>query len=432
MPLPKLQKITRLNLKNLILVFLICSFVGGVFIVLNLINIQAQPKALLIVESGEVYYSNDNIEYIMVTEGEVALNSGAYIKTNIGKAHVLLPNNSVITIDENTNIKLTYNPSVIDVLQMIGNTWHRVRNLGGVGYKVTTPNAIAAVRGTEFNVMVTKVDDQIQTEVIVTEHQVDLAQLATPNVSLNVVEGMVGKVIGVGEVKISPIPQTVKESQWFIENQTLSSELDVSQVPGELQTSVDIIKNNVDPTVGVTSEPGDPTGGANPVLENTPVPTVVPTTGPDGNNNTDNNTDNNPNNPNDPVVIPSVTITTAPPVPTATTVPPTTTVPTVIPTATPTPIPPSGFDTEFGNMFRYYFTLVLNDNAFCQRFRTPYSPGYVLGQFSNIETKWGQPHRNDLGTAVNLAFAGCSGSPLDQSEINNINGAIPAYYDKYR
>ena len=179
----------------------------------------------MIVEYGDVYYSYDNQNYLKVEVKEFDIRSGVYVKTGIGKAHIVLPNNSVLTVDEETNILLNYNPGSIDILQIIGNTWHRVKNLGGTGYNVKTPNAIAAVRGTEFSIRVKKVDDKIATQVVVTENQVDLSLAEPPQVAMSVMEGMVGEVKGENEFKVSKISKEMKESDWFKKNEELTETL---------------------------------------------------------------------------------------------------------------------------------------------------------------------------------------------------------------
>ena len=285
MRLLKIRKIPSFLTKNPIRVMLICVLIGVLFVVYNIISANAQPKALLIVEFGNVYYSYDNQNYLKVEVKEFDIGSGVYIKTDQGKAHIVLPNNSVLTVDEQTNIFLTYNPSSIDILQIIGNTWHRVKNLGGTGYNVKTPNAIAAVRGTEFSIQVNKVDDQISTQVVVTEHQVDLSPAQPPQVALTVMEGMVGEVKGENEFKVSKISKEMKESDWFKENQDLTETLKSTESEDKQKNSANVIKLKSEEsekqnktTENQQNQQAVPTATPTPTV----TPTSVPTAGSDG------------------------------------------------------------------------------------------------------------------------------------------------------
>jgi len=235
----------------------------------------------MIVEYGDVYYSYDNQNYLKVEVKEFDIRSGVYVKTGIGKAHIVLPNNSVLTVDEETNILLNYNPGSIDILQIIGNTWHRVKNLGGTGYNVKTPNAIAAVRGTEFSIRVKKVDDKIATQVVVTENQVDLSLAEPPQVAMSVMEGMVGEVKGENEFKVSKISKEMKESDWFKKNEELTETLKSTESEDKQKNSANVIKLKSEESEKQNKSTGDQQNLTVPTA--TPTPTLVPTTVPNAN-----------------------------------------------------------------------------------------------------------------------------------------------------
>ncbi|HJY63220.1 MAG TPA: FecR family protein, partial [Ignavibacteria bacterium] len=260
---------------------LICLLIGVLFVVYNIISANAQPKALMIVEYGDVYYSYDNQNYLKVEVKEFDIRSGVYVKTGIGKAHIVLPNNSVLTVDEETNILLNYNPGSIDILQIIGNTWHRVKNLGGTGYNVKTPNAIAAVRGTEFSIRVKKVDDKIATQVVVTENQVDLSLAEPPQVAMSVMEGMVGEVKGENEFKVSKISKEMKESEWLKKNEELTETLKSTESEDKQKNSANVIKLKSEESEKQNKSTGDQQNLTVPTA--TPTPTLVPTTVPNAN-----------------------------------------------------------------------------------------------------------------------------------------------------
>lgn len=120
--------------------------------------------------------------YVTLDAPQITLLSGSFVKTESGKAQVVMSDNSVISIDENTELAIKSTASKVDILQIIGATWHRVQKVvAGGSYTVQTPTAIASVRGTQFGVKVSEevskeqdTDKEISSEIYVAEGQVAL------------------------------------------------------------------------------------------------------------------------------------------------------------------------------------------------------------------------------------------------------------------
>ena len=106
------------------------------------------------VESGNVFVKeNKDATYVPVSEKKIAIKTGAYVKTEIGNAHILFPDNSVISLSENSELEINYTKHRISVNQLAGDTYHRVQKLAsGNTYEVSTAGTLAAVRGTKFAV----------------------------------------------------------------------------------------------------------------------------------------------------------------------------------------------------------------------------------------------------------------------------------------
>jgi hypothetical protein len=128
------------------------------------------------------------------------------VHTNKGKASVLLPDNSSISLDNNTEITVNYTPQAISVYQNLGTTYHRVEALiTGKTYQVQTAGTLAAVRGTKFAV---KYDTKTKkTKIAVTEHKVEVSSLpktiGTTTIPAETVFVEEGKTVSV-EIKEGP------------------------------------------------------------------------------------------------------------------------------------------------------------------------------------------------------------------------------------
>lgn len=130
-------------------------------------------------ESGEVLYKKvTEANYVPLETDEIDLPSGSAVKTIEGQAHVLFPDNSLMSIDSQTELTINVDTSGVSINQILGNTWHRVQKLlSGKNYQVETPTAIASVRGTVFAIDVLKKYTEDQTDAYVTEGSVNLDQV---------------------------------------------------------------------------------------------------------------------------------------------------------------------------------------------------------------------------------------------------------------
>jgi hypothetical protein len=132
---------------------------------------------LLYPESGEVLFKiNPNDEFKKATTSPTIIPNQSIVHTGKGKASVLLPDNSSISLENDTEITVNYTPQAISVYQYLGTTYHRVEALiTGKTYQVQTAGTLAAVRGTKFAV---KYDTKTKkTKIAVTEHKVEVSSI---------------------------------------------------------------------------------------------------------------------------------------------------------------------------------------------------------------------------------------------------------------
>ncbi len=132
---------------------------------------------LLYPESGEVTFKIlGSTSFQIATSSPTIIPNQTIVHTETGKASVLLPDNSMISLDTNTEITINYSSSKTSVYQTLGTTYHRVQTLlTGSSYQVQTPGTLAAVRGTKFAI---KYDSKTKkTKVAVTEHNVEVSTI---------------------------------------------------------------------------------------------------------------------------------------------------------------------------------------------------------------------------------------------------------------
>lgn len=132
---------------------------------------------LLYPESGEVSFrTNMDAEPVLATTSPTIIPNNAIVHTGVGKASVLLPDNSSFSLDENTEITINYTEKKISMYQSFGTTYHRVQKLlTGSSYQVQTAGTLAAVRGTKF--VVTYDLKTQKTKVAVTENRVEVSTI---------------------------------------------------------------------------------------------------------------------------------------------------------------------------------------------------------------------------------------------------------------
>ncbi len=163
-----------------------------------------EQTILLYPERGDVSFkATPNDEWKKVTVSPTVIPNQSIVQTGIGKASVLLPDNSSISLEENTEITVNYTPQAISVYQNLGTTYHRVEALiTGKTYQVQTAGTLAAVRGTKFAV---KYDIKTKkTKIAVTEHKVEVSSIpktvGTTTIPAQIVMVEEGKTVSI-EVK---------------------------------------------------------------------------------------------------------------------------------------------------------------------------------------------------------------------------------------
>ncbi len=105
-------------------------------------------------EYGEVSYKNKTADtFTVVTNAKITIANYATVKTGDGRGYVIFPDNSSITLSSSTEIEISYEPSRVSIMHLLGSTYHRVTALAtGNKYEVRTPNTLAAIRGTKLAV----------------------------------------------------------------------------------------------------------------------------------------------------------------------------------------------------------------------------------------------------------------------------------------
>ncbi len=141
------------------------------------VSVQMEQSILLYPLSGEVSFkATPDAEFQKVTESPTIIPNQAIVRTDIGKASVLLPDNSSISLENNTEITVNYAEKNTSIYQSFGTTYHRVEKLiTGSSYQVQTAGTLAAVRGTKFAVrydLKTK-----KTKIAVTESKVQVSTI---------------------------------------------------------------------------------------------------------------------------------------------------------------------------------------------------------------------------------------------------------------
>lgn len=204
------------------------------------IDKQDVAKFNLYKEEGQISYKADsNSSYQDLNEEQIELPDKSFIKTSIGAlAHVIFNDNSMISLDENTEIQVNYSATSRDIVQTSGNTWHRIQKLtDNSAYQVETSNTLATVRGTTFGV---KIENPTQTSLYVTESQVEVNQTALENgKKVKKATQMVneGKHLGIpdfgGDKKpdLTDISAEKKNTPWFKRNKVIDE--DYKQEKGE-------------------------------------------------------------------------------------------------------------------------------------------------------------------------------------------------------
>lgn len=164
---------------SIIIVGLILIGAGLYFALVNkkvqLLTSIEDASVLLYVEDGDVSYKTEEMDtFQKATTSPTLISNNTLVYTGLGRASVLFPNNSSVSLDQYTELKVTYADKKVTLFQTLGVTYHRVEALvTGATYEVETPGTVASVRGTKFAV---KYDNKTkETKVAVTESKVQVS-----------------------------------------------------------------------------------------------------------------------------------------------------------------------------------------------------------------------------------------------------------------
>lgn len=245
---------------------------------------EQAAMALLTKESGNIEYQLPGQDHFQkLDKDEEHVPTGTNVKT--GKkslAHVTFPDNSLMSLSQNTQVVVNFEDKQIKIVQILGNTWHRVTKvLEGNSYAVETPNTLATVRGTEFNVAVLA---NKRSEISVKESIVDVSRLVkngtemvaqdTKRVEQDkhiVVEEAKTPSSPVAPLKVVDIPEAEKQTSWFQRNVEITDEI-------KKAVDVEVTVAPLSPTVSDTEKKSDATNTPETMVtidEPTPTVTVV-------------------------------------------------------------------------------------------------------------------------------------------------------------
>lgn len=209
-------------------------------------SVATGPTALLTKEAGVVMYKLPNAsEFKTLDTDEANVPTGTTIKTdNTALAHVVFPDNSLMSLSKDTEVVLNFEDKKIKIVQLLGNTWHRVEKvLQGNSYEVETPNMLATVRGTEFNVGILPNNES---ELYVMESVVDVTKMVKKD-GLMVEEEtqsvqqdkhiLVPKSDTPAKMRLVNLPANKKNTDWFERNKKLTEQIRKAEVDAEKEDS---------------------------------------------------------------------------------------------------------------------------------------------------------------------------------------------------
>lgn len=141
------------NSKIIILAAAVIVVALGIFLYSALFT-TATRTAYLMIEEGNIEV--DHGDGWVEAEDMMDLSLNDKIRTNEGKATVVFYDSIIVNLDSSTEISIKeLSQSSVEVQQESGSTWHKFTKIVGVDdYKVSTPKAVATIRGTEAGVEV--------------------------------------------------------------------------------------------------------------------------------------------------------------------------------------------------------------------------------------------------------------------------------------
>lgn len=208
------------------LILIVGSLAGFMFLKNQNKNVQ---DLVLYKDTGSIMYKTESGNYTPVDSDKKLVPNHSFIKTGTdGLAHLILPDKSMISLSQNSEMQVNYDSGTTKILQTLGNAWFRIQKLAGKNdFTVETSTTVATVRGTIFAVESGKED-----VVYVTESSVEIAQLKDQDgkkTKENVQTLTENKLATITKdqkdpAKIVDIPEEKKNSTWFKRNQIIDKE----------------------------------------------------------------------------------------------------------------------------------------------------------------------------------------------------------------
>ena len=227
-----------------VLAVIIVLIIGIVLYINSSLSVEKDP-ALLFVEQGTVnVLRNGNT---LQGTNELELEQDDIIETQANtKARVLLFNSIFIDLAENTKISLiSLVETNLKISQDQGTTWNKVTRLFGItNYEVETPNSVATVRGTEFQVETT----DNESSVILVEGSVSVKNDQGNEIILNELGKVKATKNTIEKQELTPeelaeILKKTQETKKYLENERF-------RVAKETVTRSDLVKGQIESLAG--------------------------------------------------------------------------------------------------------------------------------------------------------------------------------------
>jgi ferric-dicitrate binding protein FerR (iron transport regulator) len=178
----------------------------------------------LINEEGTVSYKlPEQQTYTVMDTEEKELPNGTSVKTGEGGlAHLVLPNNSMSSLDSNTEIQVNIPNNQVNLQLLSGSTWNRIDSLAKMEFKVESATALATVRGTKF--WMTSEND-IETSGIGTiESSVSIIDKSDNNSQTILEEGNTALIQKKKKIQLNKLNSERQKTKWFQRNLEIDKE----------------------------------------------------------------------------------------------------------------------------------------------------------------------------------------------------------------
>lgn len=191
-----------------------------------------ETQVLLFKEFGDVFFTKPGEAEKKLEIEQIYIPSGTTIRTAEGEAMIVFEDDSLMSIDANSEIKIEFDADDISVLQKAGNVWHRASSMVSdeQSYEVKTPNAVATVRGTIFGI---RVRDNGELELLVLDGLVGIDQYTPEDNDNPIFSAEIPVNQGVFYMEGQPILRDLKESDllkpWVASHEELNKKWKAAQ-----------------------------------------------------------------------------------------------------------------------------------------------------------------------------------------------------------